>query len=82
MAAVQNGKPAKKRPRGRPKSARGTPEIRKFRCHDDEWNIIKRAAKQAKKPTGTYVRESTLGAARDLLGMPKGERESPRPESA
>ena len=55
------------RPRGRPKSERGTPERREFRCHDDDWETIKQAAKQAQMPTGTYVRETVLTAAKHAL---------------
>lgn len=62
-------KGGEKRKRGRPPSARGAAPLRPIRCHDDDWKVIEKAAKKAKKPTGTYVREKALGAARRDLGI-------------
>jgi hypothetical protein len=63
----------KKRKRGRPKTG-GRAPIRPIRFHDDDWKLIGRAAKKAGKPTGTYVRETTLGTARNDLGMPQPDK--------
>jgi hypothetical protein len=66
----------KKAKRGRPPSDRGTPPLRNFRCHDDDWKLIGRAAKSAKKPVGTYVRVKALEAARNDLGLPREDNEA------